>query len=473
LHEAGHVFGLGDTNNPRDVMYSSYNGVRTGLSANDVALFQSLYGARQPDVYAANNSLDHAAVMKAGTIVDGDISTLNSAEYFEFKGVPSPTAGAPIYFHVKTSGISLLVPSVTVYDSHGHVLASEAAGSPLDGDLDVAVTGASPGNTYYVCVSNAVQNVFGIGSYQLSVDQNSHLPDVTAADLPTVDHHSNDSLQKATPLAPNNTGARLTYSLSAALSNPQDVDYYQVQSLARATNANNTVEMIAMVSAIDLNGLAARVDIFDSAGNPVDGQVIGNSASFFSLRVPNASPNQEYYVEVSALQPGGGSHSIGNYFLAVDFSPTATVEIDTLASGTLTPTAAEQDQTLTVAEAGATQFILSANAGNYTGAAEVQMRIIDAAGNVVFQLTALAGQPASTGVAFLSAGNYTVSYLAVSQNGSLPTNLKYKLRDEVLTENIDGTVAGSDDSDDSDPLTLADDTDTLDYVYAWVDPYYY
>jgi hypothetical protein len=43
LHETGHALGLGHSDNPADVMYPYYN-LETGLSANDIAGVQALYG---------------------------------------------------------------------------------------------------------------------------------------------------------------------------------------------------------------------------------------------------------------------------------------------------------------------------------------------------------------------------------------------------------------------------------------------
>src|SRR5262245_40102299 len=49
LHEAGHVFGLDHSTNTASPLFESYLGPRTGLSADDVACFQALYGTRTPD----------------------------------------------------------------------------------------------------------------------------------------------------------------------------------------------------------------------------------------------------------------------------------------------------------------------------------------------------------------------------------------------------------------------------------------
>src|SRR5207249_3670411 len=53
------------------VMYGTYSGVKSGLSADDVAGIQELYGPRQPDAYdasAANDTLDAASPL---SLADG------------------------------------------------------------------------------------------------------------------------------------------------------------------------------------------------------------------------------------------------------------------------------------------------------------------------------------------------------------------------------------------------------------------
>jgi len=45
LHEAGHALGLGHTDNPESVMYPYYH-IQTGLSADDIAGIQALYGSK-------------------------------------------------------------------------------------------------------------------------------------------------------------------------------------------------------------------------------------------------------------------------------------------------------------------------------------------------------------------------------------------------------------------------------------------
>src|SRR5262249_52776428 len=121
LHEAGHVFGLGDSSTLSSVMYSNYNGVRAGLDAPDVAALQSLYGPRQPDAFDAkqsNGSLQSATPLgPLSAPVVGDISTLDDTDWYKFTVPDSSASAGTVYVQLRTSGISLLVPSLTIYDS--------------------------------------------------------------------------------------------------------------------------------------------------------------------------------------------------------------------------------------------------------------------------------------------------------------------------------------------------------------------
>jgi hypothetical protein len=63
LHEAGHVFGMEHSTDPRSAMYETYTGRKTGLTGADIAALQSFYGTRQPDAYEGwrgNNSFSTA-----------------------------------------------------------------------------------------------------------------------------------------------------------------------------------------------------------------------------------------------------------------------------------------------------------------------------------------------------------------------------------------------------------------------------
>jgi hypothetical protein len=467
LHEAGHVFGLTDVTDPSSVMYGSYLGVRAGLSALDLTAFQAIYGTRQPDSFDAlkpNDSPKTASPLGAfSSPVTADITTLDDVDYYKFSIPTSITAGTTVYAQVHTSGLSLLVPSLTVYDHSLQAVGSAAATSPLAGDLSVAIPNATPGNVYYVRVSNATRSVFGLGSYQLSLSTQGSLGAANSASPPAnTENRPNDKVQTATWLtAHNSTPTSLDFSYQASITTPTDVDFYRVHSPATTNGA--TEEMIALVQASDLGGLAPRVDVYDASGAPVAAQVIGNEQGFFSVRLANALPDTTYYVEVSALAPSG-SHNVGNYLVGIDFNLQPTVSLTSFAAGTVTATAPAQTQTLTVSQSSAYHFILAADAGGAPDV-EVQMSIYDQAGNLVFQLVAFAGQPASTGLAYLAAGTYTVQYTAVSQSGVLPPSLSYSLQGSVVSDPIGPLLVDNTTTPTTTPTTTTADTGSI--IDSW------
>jgi Matrixin len=445
LHEAGHVFGLGDGTDPNSVMYHNYLQVRSGLSPQDLSNFQALYGTRQPDQYEArwgNDSFKTATQLGQFTrSLPADITTLADADYYQFTVSAGDLSANGVTVQVQTSEISLLVPSLTIYDSAFHKVAFAAADSPLDGDLSLTLGNAARGQTYYAVVGNATQSVFGIGSYQLKIgSQTDSSSGANGASYGQGNFSSwsgyldnNGSILTATSLPiSRSTNRYFDASIRAAIGSATDLDYYRIHA---PTTPNNAPEqMIAMAWGLDLNGLTPQISVFDAAGNPVDAQVIGNANGFFSLDIANAGSNMDYFLAVSALSPT--SNAVGSYFFGVQFNNHQTVNFQTVSSGALTQDSSTLSQTLTVNEAGGTNFILSANTGGIAAPAQVQMNIYDQSGNLVFTLTANEGAPARTAIAYLNAGTYTVSFTALAQGTTLVSPVYYNLKAETVTDPI-------------------------------------
>ncbi len=216
LQEAGHVFGLSDSSDLASVMYSFYQGQRTGLSAGDMATLQQLYGVRTPDQFdqiRANDSLQAATAVRFVTdpvtlqginltaagntyVAAGDTTTTADKDCYRFT---VPAGVGDFFVQLRTSGVSLLQARISVFDGSGRLLQSVAATDPRFGDLTLHVTGVQAGSTYFVRVESATANPFGIGSYRLAVGTNAY-----AAVFPpsqsyiNPDGHGNDSWGTAT-----------------------------------------------------------------------------------------------------------------------------------------------------------------------------------------------------------------------------------------------------------------------------------
>src|SRR5439155_14606890 len=126
------------------VMQEAY-GYRTGLGASDIAAVRALYGARTPDAFDAaggNDSMSRASAMPSSPagngqlLATGDVSSTADVDYYKFTTTPLLSA-LGVVVRLKASGISLLTPSVTVYDSWGRVVGSAATTDPLNNDVTV------------------------------------------------------------------------------------------------------------------------------------------------------------------------------------------------------------------------------------------------------------------------------------------------------------------------------------------------
>jgi predicted Zn-dependent protease len=208
LHELGHALGLSHSTTNGAVMWPSYGGQRRSLTTDDINGIQAIYGARQPDAYAAGNGGN-----LVGNVVGGALSLLgvgssqNSSDvnnsfqtatsltslinltslvaqannlniistsdvhYFSFVA-PAGTAST-VTINVQSAGLSLLRPAVTVYAADQATVLGSAAGTGNDynGDnLVVTVNGVTAGQLFYVKVSGADKTAFGTGAYALTAN---------------------------------------------------------------------------------------------------------------------------------------------------------------------------------------------------------------------------------------------------------------------------------------------------------------
>jgi hypothetical protein len=416
VHEAGHALGLAHSTATDSVMQADY-GYRTGLGASDVAAVRALYGVRSPDAYDAavaggNDAMSRATALPSvnGQLVAAaDIGTAADVDYFKF-GTPLLTATlSSVVVRVKASGISLLTPSLTVYDAAGRVVGSASTTDPLNNDLTVRFTPGLLGGTYYAKVTGAAGSPFGVGGYKVAADFLSLggvLAPITNTVLGVLDGHTNDTLATALNLAPHApTDQRFDATYRGVIEDATDKDTYRVWT--NSYPAGTPVNLDVIVWGTDATPVNPRVAVFDAAGRPVAVQVLSDDTGLFSLQLPDAVAGQSYYVQVAARTPGGAGGT-GGYFLGADFNRSALVAYDAAGGGALAA-GATASSSVTVTRAALFQFALAADAGS-----AVTMTVLDSAGNAVFSLTAAAGQPPVTTVRYLPAGAYTVRYTAAA-----------------------------------------------------------
>jgi Matrixin len=436
LHEAGHVFGLADeTSNPASVMYTQYQGPVSGLSATDIASLQAIYGAPTPDANQSNGgngSLARAVpvTLTANTVVSGNLRTIGQQEYFSV----SVPAGKNLVVTLHTAGLSLLIPSLSIYNSSGSLLASTATPSNHYWTQDISQNfGAQPtAKTYYIEVSSPVTSVFGMGAFQLDVGYNN--PPPLASPVVNQDGTSNSTLPAATQLV-STPGGINTYLYYATMKDTSGSHFYQ---FATPATANNTTEaMLVSVNALQSSNSPPGLHVYSSSGTLQPYQVLTSSGQTYTVQLTGIAPGSTYYVQTTQQSPNSqqapASYSLTINFAAQAATPPVAVGRNTLGPGNLTDSG-----TLALTQAALVQFALSANVGSSTVPVNVTMTVTNSAGQTLFSLTALSGQPPVTIDYYLGAGTYSVTYqaslVAGAPAGSVIPAVVYELDAGVFSQ---------------------------------------
>lgn len=176
LHEFGHALGLDHSLTPGAVMSATYGGVRTGLTPDDVAGIQSIYGPRTPDAFQSSGqgvsfatAIDLTPRLDASgqaSVPSASLHAIGDAEYFT---VVAPPGGGTLQATAVAAGVSLLSPQVKVLDASQRVLDMRGNAGAWGDNVSATVGSTLPGQRYYIVVAGATQDALAIGAYQLQV----------------------------------------------------------------------------------------------------------------------------------------------------------------------------------------------------------------------------------------------------------------------------------------------------------------
>jgi len=398
LHEAGHVFGMEHSDDPASAMSENYTGPKTGLSAADVALVRSYYGARPADKYEGawgNNSFARATPVDAITGAARLTADIGSNADADVYSLLNTTLLGQLEVRVKASGVSLLTPRVQITNGWGQLLAAGSAAGPGQ-DVTVAVPLTLLNLGYFVKVTGATGDVFGVGGYEMSVVRTSGLvlPRLLAETL-----LDNSLLGAVTH--DDQPGGNDGYAADARVDSPADVDHFSV----RVPPTTAAAPRAMVVSVTNTVGHAhPELAVFDAAGRAVPFQVLANTGATLTIQVTQIVRGGAYFVRVS--NPAGVD-ATGRYHLSADFQAPVEVRYSRLAAGRLTPDAPTATTGLTVNNARLFEFVLVSNAADGAAAGGATLTVRDAAGNVVLTLTQ-GGAGTTNGAVYLAPGSYTV-----------------------------------------------------------------
>lgn len=469
LHEAGHVLGLGHSDDPASPMSAHLNALAQ-LTDGDIAELQALYGARVPDAYERGQGNDTFATATSlrhpqrpprsydgstPLIRFGDITTVGDVDMFSVRS-PSGYQGS-LTVRLQTEGLSLLAPRLTVYDAAGQELSHAASAEPFGATVSVRLDRVNPAATYYIRVEGATADVFGIGAYGLAVNYD-------AANRVSADVLSQFLVGPYQELTPEETdrllydpsgtflgddlgnsdfnraiflrqrpGTGTVFDAVGSLSHPADGDFYRIFT-APGRNPRTPVLTVTVWGITD-NAVVPRVTVFGSNRVPVPAAVLLNGNGTFAVEITGNHGDGSYYLRLS--DPAEGGTRVGNYALHALFRD-RDANLDTFATGELSETDQSQSHALYVAHSQLFQFVFSADAAAGPGDSSVSMRVFNSACVEVFRLEARARDTVSGPSVFLPPGAYTVTFTSVAPlTGAGPA---YRLRGKGLGDPIGPTL---------------------------------
>jgi Matrixin len=173
LHESGHSLGLAHSF-AGTVMYANLTGVYTGLTADDIAGVQSIYGARQPDAFDAAAANDGFATASPLSLAGGtstsfyaDLTSMADVDFYQLTATPGYDT---LQVTMDARGKSLLAPKISIYDAAFNLVGQADAGSAYGTLATYTYGGLTAGQTYYLVADGATGDAFGMGAYRLDVN---------------------------------------------------------------------------------------------------------------------------------------------------------------------------------------------------------------------------------------------------------------------------------------------------------------
>jgi hypothetical protein len=299
LHEFGHAIGMAHSTLTTAVMYPNIMGVYTGLSPDDIAGAQAIYGARPADP-TANGTLATASALGLDSTgaftLDATLESTSDQDYYQV--VMPATGNGTLTVTLDAKDFSLLTPTVTVYDANGTVL-GQATASTYGQVLTVNLSGLTAGQAYTIGVKGATNDVFSIGTYQLSGQFGGVTP--PGPTPPAQDAYDPNN----TVATASNLGTLSSLNLTnLTISSSTEVDYF-----AFTAGSTGTFKVSTSYSQVGGTGGGMTLAVLSSTQSPLGTATTSSGSESLSVSL---TAGQTYYIEV--FSPGG---SWFNYSLSM------------------------------------------------------------------------------------------------------------------------------------------------------------
>lgn len=199
LHEFGHALGLGhEDSQVSSVMWPVYTSAKSGLSSNDRAGINAVYGPIPKDLFSQagfNGSIftasDVTSYLDANNQVSlGGLTLTRAFELHYFKvTVPASTNGT-MTVSVQASNLSSVIPAVKVFDGNNNYTGYGSTQTTYSTTASVTMTGVQPGQVYKFLVNAGTVGPGANGTYGLQINLGGAAqgpvapPDTTVAQQP-------------------------------------------------------------------------------------------------------------------------------------------------------------------------------------------------------------------------------------------------------------------------------------------------
>jgi hypothetical protein len=360
----------------------------------------------------------------------------------------------PLTLRLDTAGTSLLSANLTVMTADGEQITSLSQNGMSGQSLSYTIPQVANDKEYLIRVQSAVDDVFAVGGYtllalfddalrvsdqQLEQVSSSRLrltSDEVEALLSTDHDYLNpddgrdDSEDDAAVSLPaNEFMAAPRYVLTGSIENSMDQDVYKIKSPKPAANLP---VLHASVRSLAPGQLVPRLVVLDDKRQVMPATILVNGGGELLVQVDALAADRDYFVRVAAAE--GQRFAIGDYQLTISFvaEPAAW---QTFAQGRLGGAIEQSVQQLHVATPQLFHFALTTDAANTSGQAGVLLRVLDASGAVIHQLSSRAGETRTAGALLLLPGSYLLQVVPLFEHDAdRATSLDYHLAGSVVSD---------------------------------------